>query len=345
MCTSITLRHHPHPPPDILHAASMSSWTNRNKQGGTHTSDYPALLDRNMQPTCIAVRKAIHYRANQSPCIMTQSSASQPPFFTCLGKLTPEDNRLALKPFPLPLPDPINCTLIITVCNSDVHVTLDGLSAPEGFDIRAFRFRVMQLAQHFADTALSAISFAEGGNYSVRLSSIWDNTLIESEEDPRLKFSHDPASLTIENHNEVSGHIVRMSFENLAFRLAIADYSAALKLSNLQYNTPFLCYRALESLRQHFDGCWNKMHESLGTDPCVIKTLIQQHANKARHGSPPELQTWNNNSTWRALAYVRDTLLAFLIKNSTAEIEMPVLDLTRIPCDIEPQHRKDCTHK
>ena len=83
------------------------------------------------------------------------------------------------------------------------------------------------------------------------------------------------------------------------------------------------------------------MHESLGTNYCAIYTLIKQHADPIRHAKDPDYEELARIS---ALTYVRDTLLAFMIKNggNNAHRESPVLDHGRIPNHIATQHKGEC---
>ncbi|MDE2645242.1 MAG: hypothetical protein OXI05_05325 [Bacteroidota bacterium] len=267
-----------------------------------------------------------------------------PPFFRCSGKLDPEDHNITEKLEDVRLLDEFgggHCTLTVEIDNSEVDVILRGLSVPEGANIEVFRTAVLrEVAQPLADTILSAISYEEGGNFSVRLSRVCDETFIERELGPRLNFGYDARTLKIENHIGISKDIARLALRNKWFGRAILDYSTALKWSA---DAPFHCYRALDSLRQHFGGDWNTMHQSLGTNYCAIYTLIQQHADSVRHARDPDYEKLAR-TPWYALTYVRDTLLAFMIKNDATDAyrELPVLDHGRIPDHIVTQHRGDC---
>ena len=266
------------------------------------------------------------------------------PFFRCSGKLDPEDRDLTTILEGIRLLDEsggVYCTSMVEIDNSEVHVIVEDLSVPEGANIEVFRTIVMQeIAQPLADTILSAISYEEGGNYSVRLSNFCDESFTECILGPRLNFGHEARTLKIEDHGGISEDIVLLALRNKWFRRAVLDYSTALKWSA---DAPFHCYRALDALRQHFDGDWNTMHQSLGTNYCAIYTLIQQHANPIRHAKDPDYEKLAR-TPWYALTYVRDTLLAFMITDDTNGVqgELPVLDHGRIPDHIVTQHRKDC---
>ena len=117
--------------------------------------------------------------------------------------------------------------------------------------------------------------------------------------------------------------------------MALLDYGTAL---NLTPYSPFYMYRALEALCNHY-GEWEKMHQALGTNECAIKTLIKKYADKIRHAKPLDEEEFGESylKYYHALKYVRDTLLAFLIRNSEPELnmQMPDLSSTRIPQPME----------
>ena len=88
------------------------------------------------------------------------------PFFRCSGKSDPEDHNLAANLEGVRLFDEsegVYCTSTVEVDKSEVHVILEGLSVPEGADIRVFRTIVMQLAQLLADTSLRRFPTRKAG--------------------------------------------------------------------------------------------------------------------------------------------------------------------------------------
>ena len=129
------------------------------------------------------------------------------------------------------------------------------------------------------------------------------------------------------------------------FRMAMQDYASALRDSQDAF---FYCYRALETLKQSFGGGWGEMHRKLGTNRCVIKTLIKQHADQIRHGNPPipEQMLQRQRTLFHALKYVRDTLLAFLIRRTPSlNQKTPILDLSRVPESVSIKCGKSCECK
>ena len=72
------------------------------------------------------------------------------------------------------------------------------------------------------------------------------------------------------------------------------------------------------------------MHQAIGTDERTIKELIQIYADKIRHGNPLDEEGSQESylKYYHALKYVRDTLVAFLIRNSESELNMQMPDLS-----------------
>ena len=256
--------------------------------------------------------------------------------FICTGDLIPKDNELHLAEIRLEEGDWISNT---EIRHSIVRVQLNVPSGHRYADNRVQRTIILRAAQYYADMWLSVVSFAEGACYSTQILRIEDSTGSVQEFSPRLKFGSEAGDLRNGIAENTAGLVARMSLTNIQFGLAVGDYATALRWTR---DASFHCYRALEILCQHFGGDWKKMHELLGTNQCAIYTLIKQHADKVRHGELPDYQELDR-STWFALAYVRDTLLAFLINNMPdTNLELPVLDHRRIPDHIATIHKGDC---
>ena len=280
----------------------------------------------------------VHAALRAEPILAGMTRAPmQREVFICTGDLVPRDNELTLAEVQLEVEEWDSTTEIM---HSIVRVKLDAPSAHEGVDSRAQRTQVLRAAQYFADMWLSVVSFAEGACYSTQIFKIEDSAGCIREFGPRLKFGPGAGDLRFRDAENVAGLVAEMSLRNTHFEMAVGNYTTALRWSQ---DAPFHCYRALEILCEHFGGNWEKMHESLGTNQCAIYTLIKQHADLVRHGRSPDFQEMDL-STWYALTYIRDTLLAFLIKNSTTKtnLELPVLDHSRIPDHITTVHKGNC---
>ncbi len=222
-----------------------------------------------------------------------------------------------------------------------VRVELDIPNACKDLNVRADRTALLRGAQYIADTWLACISFLEGACYSTQIMRIEDSAGCIREFGPRLRFGNEGDDLRVENM-ELIALVVQMASTNHWFEMALRDYAAGLRWSQ---DAAFHCYRALETLCWHYDGNWEDMHSSLGTSRDEINTLIKRHADKIRHGRSLNETEYRelDNSAFYALTYVRDALLAFLIKNSAINFDMgmPVLDHSRNPDHIDTKHQGD----
>ena len=232
---------------------------------------------------------------------------------------------------------------VTEIRDSTVRVKLEVSSTQEGLDSREQWYKLKRGAQFIAEGWLSVLSFAEGAHYSTQIQRIEDSTGYIREFGPRLRFGPEAADLRIANAGHVAGLVAAMSLRIHEFEVAVRNYAKALCWSQ---DAPFFCYRALEALCGTFGKDWENMHRSLGTNRCAIYTLIQQHADPTRHAEEPSYEELDR-SPWYALTYVRDTLLAFLIKNSPTAtyLAMPKLGHCRIPDHIDTVHKGNCPHR
>lgn len=264
-------------------------------------------------------------------------------FLFFAGDLDPKDNRVALAPASLELGDWYSTTEIE---DSTVQVKLWMPPANTNVDSRVAMDAERMFAQFCADWWLSVISFVEGCLFSTRINKVMDSCGRNRELIPRLRFGPNGEFLSINPHMEWALLAAETSVSKPHFSRALRDYAAALTWSR---DAHFYCYRALEILSLEFGGGknkrrrWNKMHQELGTNRCVIETLIKQHADKIRHGKEPDYSK-SEPAAYDALTYVRDALRAFILMNPDVdtELEKPVLDHSRIPAHITPIHVNGC---
>ncbi len=254
--------------------------------------------------------------------------------FRFTGDLIPKNNAISLNTMPNVEGDWISTT---TIECSVVHVDLEIPDGDGEVDHRVREYSMVRYAQFIANRWLSAISFAQGACYSAHIFRLENSAGYGRDVGPKLMFGHDGEDLSVDNCFEL---FAEMSRESHHFGMAADDYRKALGWGP---GALFYCYRALETLRLHFDGGWEEMHKSLGTNQCAIVTLIKRHADKIRHGKVPDYEGIDS-CAYYGLNYVSETLLAFLIKNGAAEsnLEMPVLNHGAIPDFIRVQHVKDC---
>jgi len=239
-------------------------------------------------------------------------------FFICTGDLIPEDNELRSPEFPLgETKGDWKTTTVIGPAK--VIVKLEGCVDYTYNDARAVRDLAAREAQETAQIWLSVIGFMKGASYSTRISTIEDSAGCIRKLGPRPSFGSDGEDLGIEKTKENTRRIIQLSISNEHFRHALYDYVTAL---NFTPYSPFFLYRSLEALHQHYGG-WDGMHQSLGTSESEIIRLTKTHADVIRHGKSLDEQQLQDAylGHLEASKYVRDTLLAFLFKNSRSDLD------------------------
>ncbi len=255
--------------------------------------------------------------------------------FICTGDLIPNDYGLGMREAPLKERQG-DWIVTTTIRCSKVLVELEGPVDYTDIDPRAMRDLVAREAQESAQRSLSVIGFVEGASYSTRISTIEDSTGCIRKLGPKPGFGFHGEDLGFENAKEIAKIVRELSITNENFQGALHDYVTAL---NFTPDASFYLYRALETLSHHFsDDCekknsaraWTKMHESLGTRESEIK-VIKAYADEIRHGKSPDQQKLFNSylEHHSMLKYVRDALLAFIIKNSKSDLNLQLPDLGR----------------
>ncbi len=249
----------------------------------------------------------------------------QQEYFICTGDIIPEDDELGMPETPLRYRQDDWTTTVAIRC-SKVFIKIEGDCNDANIDPRALRDLVFRESQYIAQMWLSIIGFVEGASYSVRISTIEDSSGCIRELGAKPKFGSSGIDLEIENAKEIAGFVAALSITNEHFRKALRDYMIAL---NFTLDSPFFLYRSLETLSKHFDGDWNKMHQSLGTSRSAIEEFIKRAADEVRHGISLDEQTLFNayRGHYDALKYVRDTLLTFLLRNSETSLDMQIPEL------------------
>ena len=242
--------------------------------------------------------------------------------FMCIGDLIPEDNELGMSGTPLKSEQDDWITSTEIRC-SKVLVKLQG-PVDTDIDPRVARDLVVRQAQNTAQMWLSVIGFVEGASYSTRILTIEDSTSCIRELGPKPWFGSDGKDLGIEDAKELFRTAAAL-FTNEYFRRALYDYVTAL---NFTLDSPFLLYRALETLSQHYGG-WDKMNQSLETEESKTRALLKSDADQIRHGESLDQQKLFDayRGHYDALKYVRNALLTFLLKNSESDVNLQLPDL------------------
>ncbi|MDX1880086.1 hypothetical protein SBE55_19985 [Mycolicibacterium sp. 141076] len=183
-------------------------------------------------------------------------------------------------------------TVQISVQNSafNVHVT-----TPDGPPDAIWADRVWRRTEVIVRSALDSLGFHRGASLDIKLvSGIVDNGA------GRVYLAiHRPAFVTPSEDDQtpadVLGPFVVTASRHPSVRLALADIREAMRLTE---DCAFYCFRAIESMRQHFlpDGeddraareeSWGKLRDVLDVDRAPIDE-IRLAANARRHGGTAE---------------------------------------------------------
>ncbi len=252
--------------------------------------------------------------------------------FICTGDLIPNDSELHLPKTPPLRAMQDEWTTTTAIRCSQVIIRLEGPVDYMDTNPLAVRDLVARQAQHTAQMWLSIIGFVEGASYSTRISTIEDSNGYIRRLGPKPKFGVHGENLEIENAKKTAKIVADLSITNVHFRRALHDYGTALDFT---LDSPFYLYRALDILRKHYGHDnktnWEKMHRALGTKKVDIDKLITPYANAIRHGESLGEQELLDSylGHYKALKYVRDALLIFLIQNSESDLNLKLPDLSR----------------
>jgi len=170
-------------------------------------------------------------------------------------------------------------TITFECTSSQINMSID----TEHDEITAFLF-----CNHHASVIVSSLGFAKGCHYSIELISIMN------ENSKSTVFGVQIPELAEKDINSFFDTVIKLSFRDLFFRFAVLDYTKSIAT---ELELPFLCYRAIESIKSRFlndlrelngktsdNDAWEKMHDSLQTSrEDIIK--IKKIADPIRHGN------------------------------------------------------------
>jgi hypothetical protein len=180
-------------------------------------------------------------------------------------------------------------SLKFNIYNNQITATLEIENEME--DIPTIRNNVKSVIE----TAVNALGFLKGYAYDVEITKIFDENLgvtkIYGIEIPALEERNKEKDLS------QVGRILDLcsGIDGLYLKRCLSDLSMAIKHAE---DTPFYCYRALESLKQYFgeifsinddDKQWEKMAKELDCNETDTKE-IREYAFPARHGVPKPIQ-------------------------------------------------------
>jgi len=135
-------------------------------------------------------------------------------------------------------------------------------------------------SKEYASIIASSQGFINGCGYSVEVTQVIDET-------------KNTYVIGVQNANLISSEegdfaqTLEQSFRDIYLRFAIRDYLSAI-VSEL--DCPFLCYRAIETIKSRFENefpknGWLKMHELIGSNAETIKEKIKPYSDPIRHGA------------------------------------------------------------
>lgn len=164
------------------------------------------------------------------------------------------------------------------------------------------------LAEHIAQSVVSALGYALATGYVVELVEV-----IEDSGAVHV-FGTRAQELMFDPFEPKFSQAVNVVGSDIAFRMAIADYSTALRDS---FRCASLCFRAIEAIKSAFDGDsdakkWANMHISLGTTRGNIDTDVKAFADPIRHGDWANIPSTSSEQRLRMLSVTRDVLDRYL---------------------------------
>lgn len=203
------------------------------------------------------------------------------------GAVLPERARLSVSEVHsrlLDLNGKAYATLALNIWNNQISVVVDS-EEPDIFTLR-------NIVRSEAEFVTNVAGFLHGYGYDVEITKAFSETL-----DPTQVFGIDIPVLSARAKDRDTGALVNVIFplcygpHAIYIRRCLADLSFAIKRAD---DTPFYCFRALESLRQSFGADlseaeqWKLMGAAVGTTKAEMEPL-RTRAFPARHGIPKPL--------------------------------------------------------
>jgi len=200
-------------------------------------------------------------------------------------------------------------TLALNICNNQISVVVES-DEPDIFTLR-------NIVRSEAEFVTNVAGFLCGYGYDIEITKAFGDAL-----DPTQVFGIDIPVLANRTEGRDLGLLVNAIFslcfgpDAIYIRRCLADLSFAIKRAD---DTPFYCFRALESLRQSFGvelseaEQWKAMAEAVGSSKTEMEPL-RTRAFPARHGVPMPLSDQERQElfiyTWRVVERYIDFRLA-----------------------------------
>ena len=171
-------------------------------------------------------------------------------------------------------------TAVASCDSSQISVVLDDATIDGWLSAKV-------LAEDVATIMVGALGFSLGSGYWVELIQITEEDGTPHVFGVRPHGGTPGETLGVEPQIEIFNRALRLSGQNVFFRLALRDYLRAI---NEVADCATYCYRAIESIKASFVfktgvDSWDQMHSALGTDRATIALTIKDYADPTRHGN------------------------------------------------------------
>lgn len=195
------------------------------------------------------------------------------------------------------------CDVIISICNSQVSATIKNFSG--NFDLLSLRNYVRDAIRTFVDT----LNYIHGCEYDIEIT-----TVVELNTGQSVVFNAGiPELFEVQSERPLAfDKVWLLARDSQPLRNSLANLREAIRQPN---DTGFFCFRAIESIRQHFyepedrdkdKPSWERLRNSLRIDRSWIDALTQSYeAGNQRHGKYPYMSGENRVSamlhTWKVV--------------------------------------------
>lgn len=213
-------------------------------------------------------------------------------------------------------------TLVLNIWNNQISVVVES-EEPNIFTLR-------NIVRSEAEFVTNVAGFLRGFGYDIEITKAFGEAL-----DPTQVFGIDIPVLSKRAEGRDLGLLVNAIFplcfgpDAIYIRRCLADLSFAIKRPD---DTPFYCFRALESLRQSFGvelseaEQWKAMAKAVGSSKAEMEPL-RTRAFPARHGVPMPLSDQERQElflyTWRVVERYIDFRLAVSGSGAPLFSELP----------------------
>ncbi len=224
--------------------------------------------------------------------------------YVCTGHVHPERADVSFSRVEMNLAG--GGTAVASSDSSQITVVLNDARSVDGW------ISACIVATDIAKIVVGALGFSLGTGYSVEILQV-----TEHDGTPHVfgvRPNRNGQTLRVEPQVAAFNRAIRLSGEDVFFRLALRDYLRAITQVT---DCAAYCYRAIEGiksalvLRTGIDS-WDAMHSTLGTERTVITSTVKQYADPIRHGNWKGMKPTTGTDRWRMLCLTRDILIQYM---------------------------------